>query len=209
MAGFVYIMSNEAFKEGLLKIGMSSSDPTEFRSHDLYTTGVPSPFKVEYFAFVDDHEKIEKIIHKRLEHKRPNYQREFFSCTVSDAIILIRESASIHYEKVLYKSPEEIENEQKRKEWLEKKNQKKLEELATEREQEEKKKREEEEKIKKEREKKLGYKVENFLHKCLKLFAALIAFIFIIWIADRLPAYIGSLFLIAASGFLLVWLTRD
>ena len=104
MAGFVYIMSNESFKNGLLKIGMSASDPTEFRQDQLYTTGVPTPFKVEYFAFVDEHEEIERIIHYRLCEKRPNSGREFFSCGVSEAILMIRESAQIHYEKVFYKS---------------------------------------------------------------------------------------------------------
>ena len=116
MAGFVYIMSNESFKNGLLKIGMSASDPTEFRQDQLYTTGVPTPFKVEYFAFVDEHEEIERIIHYRLCEKRPNSGREFFSCGVSEAILMIRESAQIHYEKVFYKSSQEIEEERQRKE---------------------------------------------------------------------------------------------
>ena len=40
-------------------IGISKSDPTG-RKDDLYSTGVPEPFKVEYYALVENYEKLEK-----------------------------------------------------------------------------------------------------------------------------------------------------
>ena len=62
MAGFVYIMSNPAFP-GLLKIGRSRKDPTIDRVNELtLSAGVPQPFKVEYSAFVDDHELLESLV---------------------------------------------------------------------------------------------------------------------------------------------------
>ena len=53
MAGFIYIMSNSAFPN-LLKIGKSTKDPTKDRVSELNQTGVPEPFKVEYYALVED-----------------------------------------------------------------------------------------------------------------------------------------------------------
>ena len=208
MAGFVYIMSNEAFKEGLLKIGMSSSDPTEFRSHDLYTTGVPSPFKVEYFAFVNDHERIEKIIHKRLEHKRPNYQREFFSCTVAEAIILIRESASIHYEKVLYKSHEEVENERKRQEWLKKKNQEILERQAAERERETQRKRAEEERIKLQKKDEFIGEIKSGVVRTTKVVIGIAGLFALMALSISSPNW-GMVFILIYGAAMIYWLWED
>lgn len=112
MNGFVYVMSNKSFADGRLKIGISSSEPASARSEELYTTGVPEPFKVEYFAFVADYEDVERRVHERLADKRPNPNREFFACTVPEAILVIRDVASIKYEENLYQSPHEIEEEQ-------------------------------------------------------------------------------------------------
>ena len=46
MNGFIYIMSNPTFGNRI-KIGKSKGDPSSFRKDDLYSTGVPEPFKVE------------------------------------------------------------------------------------------------------------------------------------------------------------------
>lgn len=48
--GFVYVLSN-AGMPGLLKIGSSTKVPTA-RAAELNTTGVPSPFEVEYYCLV-------------------------------------------------------------------------------------------------------------------------------------------------------------
>ena len=104
-------MSNPSFKDGLIKIGMSDRDPTQFRKAELETTGVPDKFYVEYYAFVSDHYSLERKIHRKLDSDRPNKNREFFKYPIPNAIDLIRQLAgsSIEYEKVYYKSPEEIE----------------------------------------------------------------------------------------------------
>jgi hypothetical protein len=110
MSGFVYIMSNPSFQDGLIKIGMSDRDPTH-RKSELETTGVPDKFHVEYYAFVSDHYSLERRVHRKLDASRPNKKREFFKCPIPEAIDLIRQIAgsSIEYEKVYYKSPNEIE----------------------------------------------------------------------------------------------------
>jgi hypothetical protein len=109
MAGFIYIMSNPSYHSGWVKIGKSDRDPEEFRRSELETTGVAHSFKVEYYAYVDDHNNVERDVHSKLQHVRVNKQREFFEVPVPEAILQIRSSARVHFERVYYKSPDEIE----------------------------------------------------------------------------------------------------
>jgi T5orf172 domain len=100
MAGFIYIMSNAAFRDGLIKVGKSDRDPNEHRKYELETTGVPQNFTVEYYAFVDDHHRIERLLHGKLDHKRPNKQREFFHASVEEVVLAIRELTPVKYEYI-------------------------------------------------------------------------------------------------------------
>jgi hypothetical protein len=93
MAGFVYIMSNPAFPD-LIKIGKSKKDPTTDRVNELNQTGVPEPFKVEYYAFVSDENLLEKLIHENFKSSRPNKNRDFFSVSLLKARYTIRELAN-------------------------------------------------------------------------------------------------------------------
>lgn len=83
-------MSNAAFHGNLLKIGMSSKDPSTYRVKELYSTGVPTDFEVEYVAFVDDHKSMERQIHKALNEFRPNKNREFFELSLLEALIIVK-----------------------------------------------------------------------------------------------------------------------
>lgn len=113
MAGFIYIMSNPAFPN-LLKIGKSKKDPTTDRVNELNQTGVPEPFKVEYYAFVDDEDYLEKEMHAEFASQRPNKNREFFSINCIEAIEAIRrlaaEKSKIKYEEVLHIGVEGFES---------------------------------------------------------------------------------------------------
>ncbi|MEZ9159512.1 GIY-YIG nuclease family protein [Vibrio lentus] len=82
--GYIYVMSNCSFPT-LFKIGSTAGDPEE-RKKQLHTTGVPTPFKVEYSKDCDDYQRIEKEIHKDLSKYRVYPQREFFECDI-DTII--------------------------------------------------------------------------------------------------------------------------
>lgn len=86
------MMSNPSF-EGLLKIGKSDRDPTEFRAEELYSTGVPQPFNVEWYGFVNDHHSIEKKVHSHLGQNRENKSREFFRVSIDDAVRSIKKVA--------------------------------------------------------------------------------------------------------------------
>ena len=95
MNGFIYIMSNPAFKDGLVKIGISKTDPSQKRVHELYSTEVPQPYKVQYTAFVQNYLSVEKKVHRILSKERPNKNREFFRVSVPKAILTIQENAQI------------------------------------------------------------------------------------------------------------------
>ncbi len=82
--GFVYVLSNSAFK-GLLKIGYSRKVPGE-RALELDTTGVPSPFVVEYYCLVEGDAELEWKVHRALEATRHRPGREFFRVDLSEAI---------------------------------------------------------------------------------------------------------------------------
>jgi hypothetical protein len=88
MAGFIYIMSNPAF--ALIKIG--KSDNPDRRADELNATGVPERFKVEYRAYVEDPDELEKQLHLIFDHARPNPDREFFNVPIKEVIREIRKS---------------------------------------------------------------------------------------------------------------------
>ena len=111
MNGFIYIMSNPIFNDGRIKIGKSKSDTSSFRKDELFSTGVPEPFKVEYFAFVEDFDDIEIQVHRTLNSTRPRKDREFFTSSIPEAIKAIKDVANIKYEENFYEFQKEIENE--------------------------------------------------------------------------------------------------
>ena len=94
MAGFVYIMSNEAFASNLLKIGKSARDPTEFRKQELESTGVPAPFVVEYYVLLEEFDDLELQVHQALAQRRKYSNREFFQIGLEEAVNLIKECAA-------------------------------------------------------------------------------------------------------------------
>jgi hypothetical protein len=117
MKGWIYIMSNSSFSDGRIKIGMSSKDPIE-RKSELESSGVPEPFVIEYKALVDDYQKVEKRVHSRLEKYRPNIKREFFNCTILEAILAIRSIADISFEDCSFVSVKEVEIKASRQELI-------------------------------------------------------------------------------------------
>lgn len=70
---------------GLLKIGVTEKVPS-VRANELYTTGVPEPFTVEYYCLVEDARNVEKAIHSRLSEHRNQERREFFRVDLNTAI---------------------------------------------------------------------------------------------------------------------------
>ena len=110
MRGFIYILSNPSLP-GLLKIGKTSKDP-KTRGDELYATGIPTPFKLEYMAFCDDMDTLEIQVHKKLESYRPNKDREFFKVSRMTAINVIQKegknSGELKFEEKNFKSVDDF-----------------------------------------------------------------------------------------------------
>ena len=74
---YVYVMSNPSFTEDMLKIGWTRQHPN-IRANNLHTSGIPTPFIVEYVIITPDGSKLEKQIHNHIITYRVNSNREFF-----------------------------------------------------------------------------------------------------------------------------------
>ena len=49
MPNIVYVLTNQAMP-GIVKIGMTERDDVQRRMNELYSTGVPLPFRVRHSA---------------------------------------------------------------------------------------------------------------------------------------------------------------
>ena len=82
IAGYVYILSNPSMP-GIIKVGRTSDDPHKRSIALSAPTGVPTPFIVEWHAYVENTERIESIIHKCFSKYRINSSREFFRIDIN------------------------------------------------------------------------------------------------------------------------------
>jgi hypothetical protein len=86
--GYVYVMSNESMP-GIVKIGRTTGRPGK-RASELFTTGVPTPFRVEYAVHVADTVAAERAAHERFESYRVSSRREFFRVDSRDVVKYFR-----------------------------------------------------------------------------------------------------------------------
>ncbi len=88
--GFVYVLTNAAMP-GLVKIGMTEGeDDAKTRIGQLYTTGVPLPFEIQYACRVDNPREVEQALHTAFGPNRINPKREFFRIDSEQAVVLLR-----------------------------------------------------------------------------------------------------------------------
>jgi hypothetical protein len=82
----VYVLTNPAMP-GLIKIGRTDQEDANSRIGQLYTTGVPVPFTIEFACKVPNAEDVERALHIAFAPNRINPKREFFgsSSSVHDA----------------------------------------------------------------------------------------------------------------------------
>lgn len=88
--GFVYVLSNPAMP-GRVKVGRTDRTG-EIRADELYTTGVPEPYRVEFRAVTSRPGEVEQAAHRLLDAQRPNPRREFFTVPVAEAVHAVREA---------------------------------------------------------------------------------------------------------------------
>ena len=83
--GYIYILSNPSFGN-LFKVGMTTRDPYKRAEELSELTAVPTPFKVEYSAFVENCSVTEALAHKMLQDR--GYliaeNREFFNAPLKE-----------------------------------------------------------------------------------------------------------------------------
>jgi T5orf172 domain len=85
----VYVLSNPAMP-GLVKIGKTHNDDAATRMAQLYTTGVPFPFDVEFVCRVKNPDEVERALHLAFAPHRVNPKREFFQIDASQAIAILK-----------------------------------------------------------------------------------------------------------------------
>jgi T5orf172 domain len=85
----VYVLTNPAMP-GLVKIGQTAAEDAASRIAQLYSTGVPFPFKLEFAAKVANSEEVERALHRAFAPSRANPKREFFSIEPEQAIAILR-----------------------------------------------------------------------------------------------------------------------
>lgn len=94
--GYVYILTNESFREDWVKIGKSSR-PVDIRSKELDNTAVPLPFSIYATMQTVKYNEVEKLVHKtidRLTDLRIRQNREFFNVPPAVALDIFRDIAS-------------------------------------------------------------------------------------------------------------------
>jgi hypothetical protein len=89
--GYVYLMSN-ASMPGLVKVGCTDRSPEERLLELSSATGVPTAFRLEFFAAFRDCVNTEAKIHATLSSERVTSTREFFRVPVEYAKYLIIEA---------------------------------------------------------------------------------------------------------------------
>lgn len=85
----VYVLSNPAMP-GLVKIGYTTAPDANARIGQLYTTGVPVPFRLEYACRTATPERVERALHEAFGPNRLNPKREFFQIGANQAIAILK-----------------------------------------------------------------------------------------------------------------------
>ena len=125
--GYVYILTNPAFKENWVKIGYTNRSVEE-RVKDLDTTAVPLPFDIYATMCTTKYKEAEILIHHSLErftNLRIRKSREFFNVSPEIALDIFRDVKrvlddavidEVHKREMLGLSAEPEKAEPKRKE---------------------------------------------------------------------------------------------
>jgi hypothetical protein len=111
--GSIYVASNPSMP-GLLKVGRTAKTANE-RMAELYSTGVPTRFEVELELRVADCHEAESLAHKALARWRESDNREFFRCSLEQAvraIVPVVGDFSVEFANNLFGVPELIKKEQ-------------------------------------------------------------------------------------------------
>ncbi len=90
--GFVYILTNDSFREDWVKIGKSNR-PVDVRSKELDNTAVPLPFKIYATLKTAKFNEVEKSVHTMIDaltKLRIRRNREFFNVPPQKALEILK-----------------------------------------------------------------------------------------------------------------------
>ena len=91
---YVYCMSNASFCPNMVKVGWTRNNPA-LRANQLFTTGVPTPFVVEFMILTAHGHDLERRLHNHLAKCRVSGSREFFNISVSELRTVLIEKFSL------------------------------------------------------------------------------------------------------------------
>ena len=93
---FVYVISNDAFENGIFKIGMTTQSPKDRVNQINSATGVPQPFLIDLLISVENSRQLESSLHDKFSKRRVSKNREFFNLSYEDIVWLIRNQNTIY-----------------------------------------------------------------------------------------------------------------
>lgn len=102
--GYVYVLSNPSMP-GIVKIGHSVNGG-DSRAKAIWTTGVPTKFKVEFEILIDNPQSLERRVHERLSGLRINASREFFRCDIFIAVAAILDEFAAYFDMTVIHADE-------------------------------------------------------------------------------------------------------
>lgn len=105
--GYIYCLSNPSFKDNIYKIGYTTKTPA-LRAYQLYKTGLPKPFKIEFSKYVSNVTYIEKQLHQKFKRRRMNDDREFFQVPLKSIKKSFDEIKGLYNKKSQNESPKDF-----------------------------------------------------------------------------------------------------
>ena len=87
--GYVYVLTNPAMP-GMVKLGCTGQQDVTVRKDQLFTTGVPLPFSLEFACRVQNFKQVEIALHTAFQPDRVSPNREFFEITPQQAIAILK-----------------------------------------------------------------------------------------------------------------------
>jgi hypothetical protein len=106
-AGFVYVLSNPSMPN-IVKIGSTERNVKERVAELSSTTGVPTPFRIEYSLLTENPKELEFTLHEEFVEHRINGNREFFSIAPE---VVVKRLRQIRYDRLLSEFQNWDENE--------------------------------------------------------------------------------------------------
>jgi hypothetical protein len=106
----VYVLSNPAMP-GIVKIGRTGGSDAQARISQLYSTGVPVPFQLEYACKVPNASEVELALHLAFGPTRVNPKREFFKIEPEQAIAVLQLLHTPDATEEINRQPQELDEQ--------------------------------------------------------------------------------------------------